>query len=329
MGLTQGPRALECGVGATVPRRAAARDTAGVTVLRTKRVLEDALIALGADRLAMRRRRGHALVLAYHNVVPDDSSAGDRSLHVGVGRFGEHIDALVRACDVVPLAVVLAAQHRPRSSRPVVAITFDDAYLGALTHGLDVLAKHGLPATVFVAPGRLGASFWWDALSGTSGLGETLRTTALESCAGDDARVRAWAAVEQMRVHTLPPEYRAATIGELDAAVARHRGLTLASHTWSHCNLSVLDDRARSDELRRPLDWLRERFPGTPAWIAYPYGLASTAVREAARAAGYEAGFLVSGGWMSSVQNDGLALPRLNIPAGLSTAGFRLRLGRP
>jgi peptidoglycan/xylan/chitin deacetylase (PgdA/CDA1 family) len=109
--------------------------------------------------------------------------------------------------------------------------------------------------------------------------------------------------------------------------VARHAALTVASHTWSHPNLSALNEDALGAELRRPLDWLRERFAGVPAWIAYPYGLASNTVREAARAAGYDAGFMVAGGWIERAGGDALAQPRLNIPAGLSTSGLRLRLG--
>jgi peptidoglycan/xylan/chitin deacetylase (PgdA/CDA1 family) len=290
-----------------------------------KRAFEHAMIALGADRAALDRRRGHALVLAYHNVVRDGSVAGDRSLHVSVGRFREHIDALAAVCDVVSLAAVLASEPR---SRPMVAITFDDAYLGALTHGLDVLAERGIPSTVFVAPERLGGAFWWDALSGASGMTESVRATALARYAGEDARVRAWAAETGIIAHTPPADYFAASVAQLDAAMARHDRLTLASHTWSHPNLSALEPPALGDEFRRPLDWLRERYSGVPAWVAYPYGLSSSRVRDAARTSGYEAGFLVSGGWMPRKDADPFALPRLNIPAGLSTPGFKLRLGR-
>jgi peptidoglycan/xylan/chitin deacetylase (PgdA/CDA1 family) len=315
----------ECGVGATVPQCLAARDNADVTLARTKRAVEGALVALGVDHLALRRHRGQGLVLAYHNIVPDGMVAGDRSLHVGVGRFREHIEALAGACDVVSVADVMAG---PRGSRPMVAITFDDAYLGALTHGLDVLARHGFPSTVFVAPARLGGSFWWDALSGPSGLAASVRSTALDACAGDDSRVRAWATSVQLGVNVLPADCMAASTEQLDAAVARHSGLTLASHSWSHPNLSALDGDALGAELRRPLDWLRQRYTGVPAWIAYPYGLASPPVLEMARGAGYEGGFLVTGGWMAGGRGESLALPRLNIPAGLSAPGFRLRLGR-
>jgi peptidoglycan/xylan/chitin deacetylase (PgdA/CDA1 family) len=314
---------------ATVPPITPARDTAVVL----KRFAEATLIGLGADRLGLLRHRGESLVLAYHNVVPNSVAAGDRSLHIPAGRFEAHIDALVRACDVVPLAAVLSGDGAEARSnkRPTVAITFDDAYVGALTHGLDVLVRYGLPATVFVAPARLGGSFWWDDLSGPSGLHDAVRTAALDACAGDDGRVRAWAAQVRLPTYPAPPECRAATVEQLQVAAARHSKLTLASHTWSHPNLSALSVDALDTELRQPLDWLRERFQGVPAWIAYPYGLASPMVWERAQVAGYAAGFMISGGWCRAEHQDAVAFgrPRLNIPAGLSPAGFRLRLGRP
>ena len=45
-------------------------------------------------------------------------------------------------------------------------ITFDDGYADNLEHARPWLARHGLPATVFVTAGAVGATreFWWDEL---------------------------------------------------------------------------------------------------------------------------------------------------------------------
>ena len=207
-----------------------------------------------------------------------------------------------------------------------VAITFDDAYHGTLTAGCEELARRGLPATVFVTPAFLGGgTFWWDALEALDRPG--VRDEALWRHHGRTERVRVWAEAEGLGWRTVPPHATAVAESLLHEAAARTPGLTLASHTWSHPNLSALDPAELDEELRRPLAWLRERLPGVRPWISYPYGLASSAVESAAARAGYTAAFRVDGGWWP---RDGganrFALPRLNIPAGLSPRGFTLRL---
>ena len=270
-------------------------------------------------------------MLAYHNIVPDGlQTVGDVSLHLRATDFRRHLDEVGRRYDVVPLVDVLAA--RPQSRRPRVAITFDDAYLGALTLGVDELARRGFPATMFVPPGLLGRrAFWWDSFmphESAVGAGPTpgLREQALEVCAGRDARVREWAAREGWTPRSLPDVALTATEDELADACRRHDGLTLGSHTWSHPNLTRSTESELAAEMAPPLAWLRARFERVMPWLAYPYGLWGPHVASAARDAGYEAAGLVAGGWALPPIRDRYAIPRVNIPAGLSVSGFVLRL---
>src|SRR5690606_35559597 len=86
----------------------------------------------------IRRVRPSDLILAYHNVVPEgESAAGDRSLHLPVADLRSQLDRLTRTHDVVPLASLL--DPGVERNRPRVAITFDDAYRGAITCGVDEL----------------------------------------------------------------------------------------------------------------------------------------------------------------------------------------------
>ena len=63
-------------------------------------------------------------------------------------------------------------------------------------------------------------------------------------------------------------------------------------------------------------------------WLSYPYGLTSPTAAQAVERAGYVGAFLVEGGWLPRQQRfyHPFALPRLNVPAGLSVEGFQLRL---
>jgi peptidoglycan/xylan/chitin deacetylase (PgdA/CDA1 family) len=275
-----------------------------------------------------RQHRGDVLVLAYHNVVPDGALvAGDRSLHLPQRRFAGQLDALVRTHDIIPLASALAG-HAGR--RPAAVITFDDAYEGAVTAGIAELEARKLPATIFVAPSFLnGGDFWWDALTapGAEALSPALRGWALDDCAGRDAEIRARAPREHgAQLSSVPAHARGAHEHDLFAAAAVP-GITLGSHTWSHSNLSCLEGDALSGELALSLGWLRERFANVLPVISYPYGLASARVERAAADAGYTSGFRIDGGWMSrrDAGANTFALPRLDVPSGLSVAGFELR----
>ncbi|HEV2735376.1 MAG TPA: polysaccharide deacetylase family protein [Longimicrobiaceae bacterium] len=292
-----------------------------------KRSIERVLCRGGLAGLARGYRRAGTLVLAYHNVVPDGGAGGgDRSLHLPQGEFARQLDLLQRTHDVVPLSMLSAP---PEGRRPRVVITFDDAYQGAVTAGVEELSRRGLPATIFVTPGFVGGKpFWWDALSrpGSDGLPPELRDRCLTVLRGRDADIRRWAAEHGVAAHGVAPHQTGASEAQLESAF-RTGGITLAAHTWSHPNLTALRPEELDEEMVRPLAWLRERFPGVLSWLTYPYGLTSPAVEEAARRAGYEGAFRVEGGWMprSGAGARPHALPRSNVPAGASLEHFEMR----
>jgi len=292
---------------------------------RLKRALETGLIMSGAARVGRGLRRHRALVLAYHNILPDgELAAGDRSLHLPLANFRRQLDLLQDLCEIVPLLEAFEPPS-PGIRRPRVALTFDDAYHGAVVVGLPEVARRGLPATMFVAPGCLGnEGFWWDRLQPAPGLplSDSLRDEALTRCRGVESEVRGLGGGSWARV---PPSLWAATEAELTAAAAAVT-LSLAPHTWSHPNLAALSEAELAVELTVPLSWLRARFPRVLACLAYPYGLSSPVVERAAAAAGYTSGLRVHGGWLPAAGAHPFRLPRLNVSAGLSAEGFQLRL---
>lgn len=270
------------------------------------------------------RRAGDALILAYHNIVPDRTPpCGDASLHMPVSSFRSHLDTLARYCEVVRLDDLLSLSPDPH--RPRVAITFDDAYRGAVALGVPEVVRAGMPATIFVAPGMLGAGPpWWDRLAVMTDWTAQTRERAISECRGDLDLIRATFGLDRRAV-ALPEALHIATELELMAA-ASDPAVALGSHTWSHRNVTTLDAGELQAEYARPLEWLRERFETIAPWIAYPYGRYSPAAAAAAAAAGYTIGLRVDGGWLPARIADKLALPRFNVPAGISAAGFELRI---
>jgi peptidoglycan/xylan/chitin deacetylase (PgdA/CDA1 family) len=267
---------------------------------------------------------GRAAILAYHNVVPDGvAPAGDDSLHLPLSSFGRQLDFLQDYCEVMPLERIL---QPAANGRLAVAITFDDGYRGTLTLGAAELARRGLPATVFVPPGLLDdKSFWWDDLADpVQGLADGLRARALGELRGVDADIRA---AFPARAPQYPPSMRSGSVEELRRAT-EVADLRIGAHSWGHPNLAAIGAGDLDGELARPLAWIRERFPEQAIpWIAYPYGLSSAAVEAAAAAAGYVNGLLAEGGtFRRGGGRPAYAVPRVNVPAGVSLDGFALRL---
>ena len=288
-----------------------------------KRTVEIALCRSGVAAAARRRLRGTAIVLAYHNVVPDGELVrGDASLHLPQRSFARQIDLLLRTHDVVPLSALL--ESPPRNSRPRAVITIDDATAGALTAGLEELAARRLTATYFVAPAFVPfRTFWWDDLDGLS---DQQREHALQGLCGADQAIREWARELGIATTDTPPHQRCGSEEQLAAAVGE--GMTLGAHGWSHRNLAVLSREELQLELVRPLAWLRERFSNVLPWLAYPYGRVSSEAAAVTRALGYEGALRIAGGWIGRRLPNAVgrySLPRVNIPAGTTIDGFALR----
>ncbi|MEQ9400308.1 MAG: polysaccharide deacetylase family protein [Longimicrobiales bacterium] len=296
-----------------------------------KRAVESAAVRSGLTARRLRSAVPSVVVLAYHNVVPaGEDPVGDLSLHVPQARFGEHLDLLVETHDVVSLDAAFSGGAQ-KEERPRAVITFDDAYRGTLTAGVEELTRRGLPATVFVPPGLLGTDgFWWDLLAPGGGrtLDDELRERALGTLGGMQDRILEWAASQGLAPARLPDHARPVDIDELRACAAATPGLTLGSHTWNHANLAVLEPEAARDEVVRGHAWLAESGVRTVDWLAYPYGIVPESGTEwladaVSGALLVEGGRAEVGGRPTSERS---AVPRLNVPSGLSTHGLHLRL---
>ena len=110
------------------------------------------------------RVQRNAAILLYHRVASLDVDPW--SLAVTPAHFEEHLDVLRRHWAVVPLTELVALVIRGRVPRRTVAVTFDDGYADNLLVAKPALERRGVPATVFITSGSVGAGreFWWDEL---------------------------------------------------------------------------------------------------------------------------------------------------------------------
>jgi peptidoglycan/xylan/chitin deacetylase (PgdA/CDA1 family) len=107
---------------------------------------------------------GRVLVLLYHRVATLRSDPW--GLAVTPGRFAEHLEVLRQHARPIQLGELSRALRDGRLPDRSVVVTFDDGYEDNLRNAKPLLARHDVPATVFVASGSIGSEreFWWDEL---------------------------------------------------------------------------------------------------------------------------------------------------------------------
>lgn len=302
-----------------------------------------------ARRLLLQRTRPHALVLVYHRIAV--SPADPWRLCVAPQNFAAHLAVLARRADVLPLADVAHSvlnREQRNTSRPLVAITFDDGYADNLERGLPLLQQARLPATIFVASSWVGRPhpFWWDRLAWlVSVAAPGTRTLSLDLPAGaftwsrrdgsplhqrDRAELREalWSALRPLdmddRERALdclqdwggtgpaPAETgRPMTAAEVRQAAASGL-LEIGAHSMTHPCLPELPDEIQAEEIAGSVAEC-SRLAGRPVTaFAYPHGRVDRSTAAQARAAGLR---LACGGpddvlWPAS---DPFALPRLSV----------------
>lgn len=175
--------------------------------------------------------RPRITVVLYHRVTDD---ARD-NLSVGIEQFDRQMALLREQCEVLSLSQVLAARTIPRSTRPLVAVTFDDGYLDNYVHAAPILLKHGVPAAFFVSTGLIGTErrFPHDVKRGNPQI-----------------PTMSWA----------------------DLRTMRKQGFTIGSHSVSHIDCAAEPIETVVGELRESRDQLREQLDITDPVFAYPYG---------------------------------------------------------
>jgi peptidoglycan/xylan/chitin deacetylase (PgdA/CDA1 family) len=102
------------------------------------------------------------IVLLYHRIAEPD--VDPLLLSVSPRRFADQLQVLRQRA--LPVRLRDLTNHVGKEG-PAVVVTFDDGYADNLEAAEPLLRSGGVPVTVFVATGSLGAptGFWWDELA--------------------------------------------------------------------------------------------------------------------------------------------------------------------
>src|ERR1051325_2559515 len=240
----------------------------------------------------VRRRWSSAVgVLLYHRV--QDVAADPQLLSVTPAHFSEHLEILRRYYTPISLQQLIRAlrEHESLPDRSV-AVTFDDGYADNCLVAKPLLTKAGVPATVFVTAGSVGArtEFWWDELERIFLEPEQTRTGWNVLCDHDPgprhemyrAACQRFKAADAATRDAMMSELRASSGVEAPARDA-YRAMTCAetvrlvddglidvgAHTMPHAALAQLDAAAQRAEIFGSKSRLEEILGRPVATFAY------------------------------------------------------------
>jgi peptidoglycan/xylan/chitin deacetylase (PgdA/CDA1 family) len=189
------------------------------------------------------------IVLCYHAI----SERWHGELAVPPGRLEAQIGFLLeRGYRPVTFHEAVTAPPAPKT----VAVTFDDGFRSVFEHGFPVLARLGVPATIFVVT---------DLLSGRSPMTWPGIDRWLGGPDADELMPVSWDELRQLA----------------DA------GWEIGSHSCTHPHLTRCDDAALERELRASRERCEERLGRPCRSLAYPFGDVDDRVVRAAAQAGY------------------------------------------
>jgi peptidoglycan/xylan/chitin deacetylase (PgdA/CDA1 family) len=226
-------------------------------------------------------------ILCYHAVEAGWTSP----LAVTPAAFEAQAQWLARNRTVLPLDE--AVQRLDASARlPTghTSVTFDDGFASVYDNAFGVLKRYAIPATVFL-------------------VAETL---------APQGRAVDW-------VDTPPPRPMR-TLSLEQVLEMREAGVSFASHSWRHHDLTKLSFTDCVADLRQSRELLEDLLATKVPYLAYPRGLHDATVRMAAGKAGYSHAFSLPQ-WREPVGR--LAVPRVGIFPGNGVRAMRLKLARP
>jgi peptidoglycan/xylan/chitin deacetylase (PgdA/CDA1 family) len=251
---------------------------------------------------AVAASRCAAAILVYHSIA--DVERDPFGITVAPSDFEGQLEVLARRFNVLTLGQLNHGLDEGELPERAVVVTFDDGYANNLHVAQPALVAHGVPATLFVASGYIGASreFWWDEVERLICVERTVDAEPVLELAvagerlrcpmddGADAvrRIALWLqtlplgsvdqGLEQLRrwagVNDWPEPratHRPLTVAEL-RALAGSPQFEIGAHTRTHLRLGAQVPDVQRAEIEGSRADLESWLGSAPPTFAYPFG---------------------------------------------------------
>lgn len=197
--------------------------------------------------------QGKRLILMYHNIGVPPYNAKMKGLYVLPSMFRIQMWLLKYfGFKVITVGNMVKALQDNSNNQRLVALTFDDGYCDFYTNALPILKDYGYPATVFVVSSLIGKTNDWDT-SRYGGAVERLMD------------------IEQLRqIHC--------------------NGIEIGSHSYSHRDLTKLDDAGLEMEIMGSKEHLESLLHIPVDIFCYPFGGCNDKAREMVKSCNYKTG---------------------------------------
>ncbi len=261
-------------------------------------------------RATIRSRRPRPVILMYHRVAV--ARHDPWGLAVDPERFEEQIAYLKHHRTPMSMDELVDRLRSKTLPANAVAVTFDDGYRDNLVNAKPVLARHGVPATLFLATGFIDQNtpFWWDELA-TMILASTQAIRDQQVWAGE-AITLDWGEAERSDI---AGGWRVSDGPRTARQNAYLAGLVeLGAHTVTHPALTFLSRLESRREIEGSGHRCRELATKSVNGFAYPYGDMSSEVRNDVARLGFSWACSTEGGFVDGKQPDIYALPRVAVP---------------
>lgn len=300
----------------------------------------------GLHPASWRLAAGEAAILFYHKVQRRPVGVWGEPV-LDVREFERHVAFLAREYQPVFLSELVAGlEGRARLPRGAVALTFDDGYRNNLYLVAPILARHGVPATIFLTTGLIGTDDWmWgyeleeifsryplEQVCRASGDPTIIRLGSL----GLSPRVLMSACVEYLKA--LPHAIMFEIVERLRAGFAvpvndenrflswdevrelARQGFEMGAHTRGHPILTQLPLTEVDRELRACRDTLERKLGVRPTLFSYPNGATNPEVTKLVGRY-FQAAVTTQAG-VCTRSSGMLVLPRIGAPVPVSELAF-------
>lgn len=217
------------------------------------------------------------IILMYHMISEPDINE-EIKYACPPKRFDHHIRQLKQhGFNFVSLEQIeqhlLSNKELPENA---VAVTLDDGFADNYTNAFPILAKHQIPATIFLATGHLEKTNLWMVQNGFP-----------------TRKMLDWEQIKEMEKNNI----------------------SFGAHTVSHPKLPDLDLEPATHEISVSKQVIEDNLGKPCKHFAYPYGLFNTENRNSVKAAGYTLACSTRPGF-NNAERDPLILHRIEVYGG-------------